>query len=38
MLLGRKLTWDPQREDFIGDPDASAMLKREQRAPYTIEA
>ena len=38
MLLGRKLRWDPKREDFIGDTQASAMLAREQRKPYTIDA
>ncbi len=38
MLLGRKLNWDPQSEDFAGDAEASAMLSRKQRAPYTIEA
>ncbi len=37
MLLGRKLRWDPVKEDFIGDAQASAMLSRRQREPYTIE-
>jgi predicted dehydrogenase len=36
MRLGRKLNWDPAAEDFIGDDEASSMLSREQRAPYTI--
>ena len=36
MLLGRKLRWDPEKEDFIGDAEASAMLKREQRPPYLL--
>lgn len=36
MLLERKLTWDPDKEEFVGDAQASAMLKREQRKPYQI--
>ena len=38
MLLERKLQWDPEKEDFLDDADASAMLKREQRSPHQIEA
>ena len=38
VLLERKVRWDPVKEDFVGDPQASAMLRREQRKPYTIEA
>jgi hypothetical protein len=34
--LGRKLTWDAAAQDFVGDSEASAMLKRPQREPYTI--
>jgi myo-inositol 2-dehydrogenase/D-chiro-inositol 1-dehydrogenase len=37
MLLGRKLRWDPVREDFVGDELASALVARPQRAPYAIE-
>ncbi|MEE9602459.1 MAG: hypothetical protein V3V75_04080 [Thermoguttaceae bacterium] len=37
MRLGRKLRWDPVREDFIGDEQASAMRAREQREPYSLE-
>jgi hypothetical protein len=37
MLLRRKLRWDPVKEDFIGDQQASALVGRPQRAPYTIE-
>lgn len=36
MRLRRKLTWDPLKEDFIGDAQASALLRREQREGYTI--
>ena len=37
MLLKRKVRWDPDKEDFIGDEEASAMLSRKQREPYTID-
>ncbi len=38
LRLGRKLTWDAAEEHFVGDSEASAMLSRPQRSPYTIEA
>jgi predicted dehydrogenase len=38
MLLRRPLRWDPEREDFVGDEQASALVSRPQRAPYQIEA
>ena len=38
LLLKRKLRWDPVKEDFIGDEQASALRSRQQREPYTIEA
>lgn len=34
MKLGRKLSWDPGREEFINDKEANSMLSRPQRAPY----
>jgi predicted dehydrogenase len=34
--LGRTLDFDPQKEQFIGDKQANAMLTRKYRAPYTI--
>ncbi len=37
MLLRRKLCWDPAEEDFVGDEQASALVARPQRQPYTIE-
>ncbi len=36
--LGRKLTWNAEQERFEGDDQANAMLSREQRSPYQIEA
>lgn len=38
ILLGRKLRWDPVAEDFIDDPQASALRARPRRTPYTLEA
>jgi predicted dehydrogenase len=37
MRLGRKLAWDPVREQIVGDQEACGWLKRPQRAPYQIE-
>ena len=34
MKLGRKLKWNPEKEEYIGDDEANAMLSRPQRAPY----
>ncbi|MGD9647298.1 MAG: Gfo/Idh/MocA family protein [Pirellulales bacterium] len=38
LRLGRKLNWDADKEEFVGDSEASAMIGREQRAPYSIDA
>ncbi len=37
MLVKRKLKWDPEKEDFIDDSDATAMLSRPQRKGYTLD-
>jgi len=34
MIVSRKLYWDPVKEQFKNDPEASAMLSRSQRKPY----
>lgn len=34
MKLGRKLTWNPDKEVFVNDNEANSMLSRTQRAPY----
>lgn len=34
--LGRSVTWDPAKEEIVGDPVASRMLDRPRRAPYTL--
>ena len=31
---GTKITWDEKAEDIVGNPAASALLKREYRAPW----
>lgn len=37
MLLKRKLRWDPEKEQFIGDDEANELLSRPQREPYVIK-
>ena len=38
MKLNRKLIWDADKEIFIGDKEANAMLTRKARKPeYDIE-
>jgi predicted dehydrogenase len=34
LRLGRKLRWDPVKEDIVGDREASAMLVRPYRKPW----
>jgi predicted dehydrogenase len=36
-LGGRKLRWDAEKEDFVGDREASAMLVRPYRSPWDNE-
>jgi predicted dehydrogenase len=38
LRLGRKLAWDPEREEFPGDPEANQQLNREMRKPWTWDA
>ena len=38
LRLGRKLQWDPAKEQFVGDHEASGWLAREMRKPWTYEA
>ncbi len=37
MLLGRKLNWDLQKEEFINDAGANAMRSREERDPWKLK-
>jgi predicted dehydrogenase len=36
MKLGRKLRWDPAKEEFVGDSEANALRRRTERAPYGV--
>jgi len=36
MILGRKVRWNPNREEFLDDPAASRMLQRPMRSPWHI--
>lgn len=36
LMLNRPLKWDPVKEDFIGDPEASRLLSRPRRGPWQI--
>ena len=36
LRTGRKLLWDSEHETIIGDPAASALLKRDFRKPYLL--
>ena len=35
-MLNRKLKWDPDKEDFIGDAEASRLVDRPRRGPWQI--
>ena len=37
MKLGRKLRWNPEKEEFVDDAEANRMRSRPQRAPYGTE-
>lgn len=34
--LGRKLTWDPAKQEFVNDPEANRMQSRALREPWRI--
>jgi len=36
MLTGRKLKWDPEHEQIIGDCEANSMLARPMRGPWHL--
>jgi predicted dehydrogenase len=36
--LGRKLKWDPVKEEFVGDKEANALVAREQRKKWSYES
>ena len=33
---GRKITWDPVQEQIVGDEQASRMMSRPMREPWTL--
>ena len=35
--LGRKLNWDPVKEQYVGDDEANGYVAREMRKPYSYE-
>lgn len=37
MRLGRRLQWDPQKQQFVNDDEADKWLSREQRKPWTYD-
>ncbi|HUV63240.1 MAG TPA: hypothetical protein VMW24_05035 [Sedimentisphaerales bacterium] len=37
LLVNRKVHWDTSEQQFIGDAEANMLIRRTQRAPYTIE-
>jgi hypothetical protein len=37
MKLKRKIRWDPEREEIVGDEEAVKMLDRPIRAPWTLD-
>ena len=37
LRLKRKLNWDPQKQEIVGDAEANAWQKRDQRAPYLVK-
>jgi len=36
MLTGRKIKWNPEKEEIIDDPEASALLGRSYREPWIL--
>lgn len=38
MRLGRKLKWNPKKEEFVDDKDANQWLAREQRKPFSYDS
>ena len=36
MMLGRKLRWNPVKEEFVGDEMANRLRSRPMRAPWSL--
>jgi hypothetical protein len=37
MKTGRKIVWDAEKEEIVGDPEANALLVRPYRKPWDAE-
>jgi hypothetical protein len=37
-MLGRNLQWDPEKEEFVGDEQATALMSRRSREGFGVEA
>ena len=36
LILGRKLSWDPVKQEIVGDEEARRLMSRPQRYPYVL--
>lgn len=36
LILGRKLNWDPVKQEIVGDAEGHRLMSRPQRFPYTL--
>jgi hypothetical protein len=36
LWLGRKVRWDPQKEQFVNDPEAERFTSRAMRGPWHL--
>jgi len=36
MRTGKKLTWDPAKQELIGDPETAKMTGKAYRAPWKL--
>jgi len=34
--LGRKIQWDPEKQEIVGDPEAALWVAREQRKGFEV--
>jgi len=37
LKVGRGVTWDKEKQDVVGDPEASQLLTKQYRAPWDRE-
>jgi hypothetical protein len=36
LTVGQALKMDPKKEEFIGNPEANRMLRRDYRRPFVV--